>query len=51
MFKSTPSLQFMESMNVIKEYFKGYALWEVCFTEVQLEWDVLQTINSFLLLF
>uniref|UniRef100_A0A8C1GJP6 Zgc:85722 n=1 Tax=Cyprinus carpio TaxID=7962 RepID=A0A8C1GJP6_CYPCA len=38
----TPSLQFMESMNIIKEYFKGYALWEVCFTEVPLEWDVLQ---------
>lgn len=42
LFKSTPSLQFMESMNVIKEYFKGYALWKVCFTEVPLEWDVLQ---------
>lgn len=42
LFKSTPSLQFMESMNIIKEYFKGYALWEVCFTEVPLEWDVLQ---------
>lgn len=42
LFKSTPSLQFMESMNIIKEYFKGYALWDVCFTEVPLEWDILQ---------
>uniref|UniRef100_A0A672Q9C9 Zgc:85722 n=1 Tax=Sinocyclocheilus grahami TaxID=75366 RepID=A0A672Q9C9_SINGR len=42
LFKSTPSLQFLESMNIIKEYFKGYALWEVCFTEVHLEWDILQ---------
>lgn len=31
----------MESMKIIKEYFKGFTLWEVYFTEVSLEWDVL----------
>lgn len=31
----------MESMNIINKYFKGFALWEVYFTEVPLEWDVL----------
>jgi len=32
----------MESMNIIKEFFKGFAIWEVYFTQVPLEWDVLQ---------